>query len=103
MFWQSGSSVLAACDYVGESLAGVLGITSPKYQYEIDEYKRTVQEEKEIREQESAEMAGWSAHDASCPNLDQPTKAEKTNLPPPPIPLPQVNEAEVKEEGNNSV
>lgn len=47
-YWMlyTGSSALAACDYVGESLANLLGITSPKYQYEIDEYKRC---EKEVR------------------------------------------------------
>lgn len=28
------------CDYLGEKLAGLLGITSPKYQYAIDEYYR---------------------------------------------------------------
>lgn len=39
-----GSSALAACDYIGESLANVLGITTPKYQYEIDEYNAILEE-----------------------------------------------------------
>lgn len=39
-----GSSALSACDYVGERLANVLGITSPKYQYEIDEYNAALEE-----------------------------------------------------------
>lgn len=32
--------VSAACDYMGERLASMFGITSPKYQYAIDEYYR---------------------------------------------------------------
>ncbi|XP_058822961.1 protein FAM177A1 [Topomyia yanbarensis] len=35
-----GSSVLAGCDYVGEGLASMLGITTPKYSFEIEEFKR---------------------------------------------------------------
>lgn len=35
-----GSSVLAGCDYVGEGLASFLGITTPKYSFEIEEFKR---------------------------------------------------------------
>ncbi|XP_066944780.1 uncharacterized protein [Macrobrachium rosenbergii] len=62
-YWMlyTGSSALAACDYVGESLANFLGITSPKYQYEIDEYHRSVEEEKAAKEEEDAEMAGWKS------------------------------------------
>ncbi|GAA6106892.1 protein FAM177A1-like [Tachysurus ichikawai] len=32
---------MAACDYVGERMASMFGITSAKYQYAIDEYNRT--------------------------------------------------------------
>ncbi|XP_062554731.1 protein FAM177A1 isoform X2 [Armigeres subalbatus] len=35
-----GTSVLAGCDYVGEGLASFLGITTPKYSFEIEEFKR---------------------------------------------------------------
>uniref|UniRef100_A0A182Y6J9 Protein FAM177A1 n=1 Tax=Anopheles stephensi TaxID=30069 RepID=A0A182Y6J9_ANOST len=35
-----GTTVLAGCDYVGEGLASFLGITTPKYSYEIEEFKR---------------------------------------------------------------
>ncbi|XP_040156593.1 protein FAM177A1 [Anopheles arabiensis] len=35
-----GNTVLAGCDYVGEGLASFLGITTPKYSYEIEEFKR---------------------------------------------------------------
>lgn len=45
-YWMaySGTSALSFCDYVGESLANTLGITSPKYQYELDEYNATLEE-----------------------------------------------------------
>lgn len=36
----AGQFCLPVCDYLGEKLAGLLGITSPKYQYAIDEYYR---------------------------------------------------------------
>lgn len=54
----TGHSVLAACDYVGESIAAFLGITTPKYQYEIDLCKR-MQEEKVKAEKEEKEVGGW--------------------------------------------
>ncbi|XP_028174249.1 protein FAM177A1-like [Ostrinia nubilalis] len=53
--WKSGNKVLNAVDYAGESLASFFGITTPKYQIEIDEHER-LQEEKRKMEEESA---GW--------------------------------------------
>lgn len=41
---QTGKSVLATCDYVGEGIANFLGITSQKYFYEIEEYKRSLKQ-----------------------------------------------------------
>lgn len=52
---KSGTKVLNAVDYAGESLAGFFGITTPKYQLEIDEYER-MQEEKKKMEEDST---GW--------------------------------------------
>ena len=45
-YWMlySGSSALSFCDYIGESLANTLGITSPKYQYELDEYNAAIEQ-----------------------------------------------------------
>nr|CAD7424208.1 unnamed protein product [Timema monikensis] len=40
----AGSKTLQVCDYLGESLANFFGITTPKYQYEIDEYHRMLAE-----------------------------------------------------------
>jgi hypothetical protein len=31
---------ISACDYLGERMASLFGITSAKYQYAIDEYYR---------------------------------------------------------------
>ncbi|KAJ2951745.1 hypothetical protein O0L34_g13912 [Tuta absoluta] len=53
--WKSGTKVLNAVDYAGESLANFFGITTPKYQIEIDEYER-LQEEKRKMDEDSV---GW--------------------------------------------
>nr|XP_026494647.1 protein FAM177B isoform X2 [Vanessa tameamea] len=52
---RSGSKVLNAVDYAGESLANFFGITTPKYQIEINEYERLQEEKKRIED----ESAGW--------------------------------------------
>lgn len=54
----AGNRVLAACDYVGESIAAFLGITTPKYSYELEQSKR-MQEEKAKAEKEEKEVGGW--------------------------------------------
>uniref|UniRef100_A0A182PCC2 Protein FAM177A1 n=1 Tax=Anopheles epiroticus TaxID=199890 RepID=A0A182PCC2_9DIPT len=45
-----GNTMLAGCDYVGEGLASFLGITTPKYSYEIEEFKR-MQAEQQAEDQ----------------------------------------------------
>ncbi|KAG8223577.1 hypothetical protein J437_LFUL003041 [Ladona fulva] len=57
-----GSKTLKAVDYVGESLANFFGITSPKYQYEIDEYEIMCSEEEEAKKRYDLEMGGWTAN-----------------------------------------
>ena len=57
--WLSASSTLRAADSLGEKLAWWLGITSPKYYYEIQEAKRMLKEEEERKKNMDAEMAGW--------------------------------------------
>lgn len=47
--------MLNAIDYTGESLANFFGITTPKYQLEIDEYERLKEEKKKMED----ESAGW--------------------------------------------
>lgn len=53
--WSAGSTALAACDYVGESLASFLGITTPKYYFELEEYKKREAAKKALDE----EKKGW--------------------------------------------
>lgn len=48
--WRMGTSTISVCDYMGERLASMFGITSPKYQYAIDEYYRIKKEEEEEEE-----------------------------------------------------
>ena len=57
--WMTAAQGLAVCDSVGEKLAWWLGITSPKYYYEIQEAKRMMKEEEEKKARMDAEMAGW--------------------------------------------
>lgn len=64
-----GARTLAVCDYLGEYLAYFFGITSPKFQYEIDEYKRIVEEEEEVKQKEAEENAGWGNSGASDSSL----------------------------------
>lgn len=54
--WSAGTIALAACDYAGESLASFFGITTPKYYFELEEYKKREAERKALEE----ERKGWS-------------------------------------------
>ncbi|XP_076843937.1 protein FAM177A1 [Brachyhypopomus gauderio] len=49
--WRVATSTVSVCDYLGERMASFLGITSPKYQYAIDEYYRMKKEEEEEEEE----------------------------------------------------
>nr|XP_006117743.1 protein FAM177A1 isoform X1 [Pelodiscus sinensis] len=53
-FWfhmlKVATSTLSVCDFLGEKIASVLGISTPKYQYAIDEYYRMKKEEEEEEE-----------------------------------------------------
>ena len=55
----NASQALALFDYAGESVADFLGITSPKYSYEIDEAQRMKEDEEKEREARDIEMSGW--------------------------------------------
>lgn len=56
--WVGGNKVLAACDYVGEKVASVLGITTPKYNYEIEQFKK-IKKEREKAVEEEKITGGW--------------------------------------------
>ncbi|XP_015245482.1 PREDICTED: protein FAM177A1 isoform X2 [Cyprinodon variegatus] len=49
--WRMATSTISVCDYMGEKLASLFGITTPKYQYAIDEYYRIKKEEEEEEEE----------------------------------------------------
>ncbi|XP_063803959.1 protein FAM177A1 isoform X2 [Pseudophryne corroboree] len=52
------TSTLSVCDFLGEKIASVLGVSTPKYQYAIDEYYRVQKEvEEEEEENEMSEQA----------------------------------------------
>lgn len=55
-----GSKILNGCDYVGEWLADFFGITSPKYEFEINEFYRLQALENEKRHKQDLEMGGWN-------------------------------------------
>ncbi|KAJ0063218.1 hypothetical protein NL108_013844, partial [Boleophthalmus pectinirostris] len=42
--WRMATSTVSVCDYMGEKMASLFGITTPKYQYAIDEYYRIKKE-----------------------------------------------------------
>ncbi|GBM16159.1 Protein FAM177A1 [Araneus ventricosus] len=68
-FWWMGSQALAVCDYLGENLAWFLGITSPKFQYEIDQFEK-MKEEEELQKHIKAENAGWSTDETTKMSSD---------------------------------
>uniref|UniRef100_A0A8C6U7P2 Zgc:153383 n=1 Tax=Neogobius melanostomus TaxID=47308 RepID=A0A8C6U7P2_9GOBI len=47
----AATSTISACDYLGERMANLFGITSAKYQYAIDEYYRIKKEREEEQEE----------------------------------------------------
>ncbi|XP_035220960.1 protein FAM177A1-like isoform X1 [Stegodyphus dumicola] len=59
LIWWIGSRTLSVCDYLGENLAWFLGITSPKFQYELEQYEKIVKEEEELQKYIKSENAGW--------------------------------------------
>ncbi|XP_076874192.1 protein FAM177A1-like isoform X2 [Brachyhypopomus gauderio] len=90
--WRAASSTVSACDYLGEKMASLFGITSSKYQYAIDEYNKIKKREgvpvdsglSEEAEELFVEPQNEETHE---PNLHQPeaTAAEDitTSLPVP--------------------
>uniref|UniRef100_A0A1B6GHP3 Protein FAM177A1 n=1 Tax=Cuerna arida TaxID=1464854 RepID=A0A1B6GHP3_9HEMI len=59
-----GSKTLEVCDYLGESLATFFGITTPKYQFEIDHFNQMVAEEEALKKEQDLEMGGWVSKSA---------------------------------------
>lgn len=53
--------MLSYADHLGEKLAWFFGITSPKYYYELEEFKKMQEEEEARKEKLDAEMHGWAS------------------------------------------
>ncbi|XP_060530844.1 protein FAM177A1 [Cylas formicarius] len=69
--WAAGETTLSVIDYIGESLASLFGITTPKYYFELEEYKRQQEQEKKIEELQK----GWSEPADSVINIPLETVA----------------------------
>ncbi|KAK9870015.1 hypothetical protein WA026_006110 [Henosepilachna vigintioctopunctata] len=54
--WSAGSTTFNYLDAAGEFLAAFLGITTPKYYFELEEYKKNTL----ASEVENAQNKGWS-------------------------------------------
>ncbi|KAG8288057.1 hypothetical protein J6590_025401 [Homalodisca vitripennis] len=81
----AGSKTLEVCDYLGESLASFFGITTPKYQFEIDHFNQLVAEEEALKKEQDLEMGGWvtkSAEEQSAtgvaPSVTEPPSTQRT-------------------------
>ncbi|XP_044530109.1 protein FAM177A1-like [Gracilinanus agilis] len=48
---RAATSTLSVCDFLGEKIASLLGVSTPKYQYAIDDYYRMKKEEEEEEEE----------------------------------------------------
>ncbi|XP_030635053.1 protein FAM177A1 [Chanos chanos] len=76
--WRVATSTISVCDYLGERLASLLGITSPKYQYAIDEYYRIKKEEEEeeednrLSEEAERRFQEQLSQDGQQPKTEQP-------------------------------
>ncbi|TNN49656.1 Protein FAM177A1 [Liparis tanakae] len=75
--WRAATSTISACDYLGERMASLFGITSAKYQYAIDEYYRVKKEREEEKEEERLSEEAERSFERPPPREDeeQPTAA----------------------------
>ena len=74
---------LSYCDFFGEKLAWFFGITSPKYYYELEEYRREQEAEEERAKKEDIEIRGWretSSAATSATTEDPPIELDPTKL-----------------------
>lgn len=82
--WRMATSTVSVCDYMGEKLASLFGITTPKYQYAIDEYYRIKKEEEEEEEEsrlaEEAERQFNQSQQQSDPATVQQPESSFVNI-----------------------
>lgn len=82
--WAFGSSFIGYCDFFGEKLAWFFGITSPKYYYELEEYRRDLEADEERAKKEDIESRGWretsSAGEQNTNGVEKPIELDPTKL-----------------------
>ncbi|XP_009885315.1 PREDICTED: protein FAM177A1 [Charadrius vociferus] len=73
------TSTLSVCDFLGEKIASVLGISTPKYQYAIDEYYRMKREEEEEEQENkmSEEAERQHQEQQSKPQAEAPVQTDQ--------------------------
>ncbi|XP_074540687.1 protein FAM177A1-like isoform X1 [Halichoeres trimaculatus] len=69
--WRAATSTISACDYLGERMASLFGITSAKYQYAIDEYYRMKKEREEEKEETRLSEEAEQSFDHLQPRGDE--------------------------------
>ncbi|XP_055005487.1 protein FAM177A1-like [Boleophthalmus pectinirostris] len=77
--WRAATSTISACDYLGERMANLFGITSAKYQYAIDEYYRIKKEREE--EQEETRLSEVAERTFDQTEEDEEEEKEQTPKP----------------------
>ncbi|XP_077477727.1 protein FAM177A1 isoform X2 [Stigmatopora argus] len=78
--WRMATSTVSVCDYMGEKLASLFGITSPKYQYAIDEYYRIKKEEEEEEEENRLAEQWRSEKNNPVPTTIQQPEASRASF-----------------------
>ncbi|CAG7815012.1 unnamed protein product [Allacma fusca] len=78
-----GSKTLDVMDRMGENIAYFLGITTPKYQYEIDEFHRAREEQIAAKKREDMEGQSWvqKPNQASSSTTEVITEEQKLPVP----------------------
>ncbi|XP_061602924.1 protein FAM177A1-like [Cololabis saira] len=69
--WRAATSTISACDYLGERMASLFGITSAKYQYAIDEYYRIKKEREEETEEDRLSEEAERSFDQQQPQEEE--------------------------------
>lgn len=82
----TGQSMLKHCDAAGEAIGAFLGITTPKYAYEISVHKRMLVVEKRRAKLLAEKKAGWTTvSQEDQPQQQQPQQQEQPQQQLPPV------------------
>ncbi|KAK7907391.1 hypothetical protein WMY93_016003 [Mugilogobius chulae] len=78
--WRAATSTISACDYLGERMANLFGITSAKYQYAIDEYYRIKKEREEEQEENRLSEVAERTFDQTEEEEDEEEEEEEQHI-----------------------